>query len=261
MKMRSSSAGKRPALTNAGAPADESPSGQAFQTEWIDFERGIRVGHLQPHERITRILKAYLEGMHRTPFVTDRWGRGVFWQWICWVPRANREAKPLSSKVNFGCAKLFISADRETCVFKAGLQVERGFMAGPEAAKGWGLRDDWDWHRLLRECRKGSVLDGELLRLLREEDFVIEVGDWEANTTLTARNFRSVSQIARAATKCPPRQWAGFQLYYPMPEAELRACTGYEFVQAVQGVFAAVVPAMNCCMQVPLAGLSGRPAA
>ena len=34
--------------------------------------------------------------------VTDRWGRGVYWQWICWLPRANRQAKPVSHDVNFG---------------------------------------------------------------------------------------------------------------------------------------------------------------
>jgi hypothetical protein len=48
-------------------------------------------------------------------------------------------------------------------------------------------------------------------------------------------------------------EWAGFQLYYPMPEKEIRACTGLELVKAVCGVFAEVIPAMNCCMQVKLA--------
>ena len=40
---------------------------------------------------------------------------------------------------------------------------------------------------------------------------------------------------------------------YPLPEPELRACSGLEFIQALAGVFGAVVPAMDCCMQVPLA--------
>lgn len=47
-----------------------------------------------------------------------------------------------------------------------------------------------------------------------------EVGDWENNRVLTAANFRSAAQIASAARKCPPDYWAGFQLYYPMPEDE-----------------------------------------
>jgi hypothetical protein len=251
MKKRSP-AGHPLACPAACMPAGESLTGAAFRTEWIDFERGIRVGHLEPHERITRILKSCLEERHRTPFVTDRWGRGVFWQWICWLPRANRTAKPLSNKVNFGCAKLFISADRDLRVFKAGLQVERGFIAGPEAARDWGLRDDWDWHRLVRQCRKGSTLDRELCRLLHEDEFAAEVGDWEDNAVFTASNFRSAGQLANVVRKCPPRRWAGFQLYHPMPEAELRTCSGHELVEAVCSVFLAVVPAMNCCMQVPL---------
>jgi hypothetical protein len=37
-----------------------------------------------------------------------------------------------------------------------------------------------------------------------------------------------------------------------MPERELRACTGYELVQAITAVFRELVPAMNCCMEVPL---------
>jgi hypothetical protein len=38
------------------------------------------VSNLEPHERITQILKYGLEERYATPFVTDRWGRGVFWQ-------------------------------------------------------------------------------------------------------------------------------------------------------------------------------------
>ena len=106
--------------------AGELPTGEAFRPEWIDFDHGIRVGNLEPHERITQILKFQLEQRHQTRFITDRWGRGVYWQWICWLPRANREVKPVSHAVNFGCAKFFISADSEGRVFKSGLQIERG---------------------------------------------------------------------------------------------------------------------------------------
>src|SRR5206468_11283730 len=73
---------KRPAqskdwlpLARAGTPAAELPTGEAFRREWIDFRHGIRVGNLEPHERITQILKFHLETKYRTPFVTDRWGR------------------------------------------------------------------------------------------------------------------------------------------------------------------------------------------
>ena len=228
------------------------PTGEAFRTEWIDFERGIRVGHLEPHERITQILKYNLERTFATPFLTDRWGRGVYWQWICWLPKANRQAKPLSSGVNFGCAKLFISVDRGARVFQSGLQVERGHLSG-DAYPGTLLREDWDWHRLLRQCRRGTPLDRELDRLLRSEGFVAEIGDFEENRLLNGDSFRSAGQLAAAARRIRPEDFGGFQLYYPMPARELRGCAGYELVRAVLAVFAEVLPAMNLCMQVPLA--------
>ncbi len=102
---------------------------------------GIRVGNLEPDERITRILKHHLETRHGVPFVTDRWGRGVYWQWICWVPRPNRAAKPLSHDANWCSAKLYITVDRKSMSFEAGMTVERGYVAGPDARKPWGLKD------------------------------------------------------------------------------------------------------------------------
>ena len=240
-------------------PAAELPTGEAFRPEWIDFSHGIRVGNLEPHERITQILKFHLETRHGAPFITDRWGRGVYWQWICWLPRANRAAKPVSNRVNFGCAKLFISADGESKVFKSGLQVERGYAAGPEAAEPWGLRDDFDWHRLVKQCRPGTILDRELRRLVQDEGFVAAVIGEEDAGGLTVRNVSGAAQVRAALKRCPPRNWAGFQLYYPMPEREVRACTGYELVQAIAGVFDQVTAAMNCCMDVPLARVSSPP--
>lgn len=239
-----------------GGAAGDVPTGEAFRTEWIDFDRGLRVGRLEPHERITRILKHYLEGAYAVPFVTDRWGRGVYWQWICWLPRPNREAKPLSSGVNFGCAKLFITVDQEAKVFKSGLQIERGYAEGPEPYPGCLLKADWDWHRLMAGCAAGTAFDREMRRLIGREGFVAETGNWEANAVFNARNFRSSSQVRRAAAACGAREWAGFQLYFPMSRREVQSAGGYEFVRAVCGVFDAVVPAMNACMQV---GLAPRP--
>ena len=242
-----------PLAKRSGGPAGELPTGEAFRGEWIDFDRGIRVGHLEPHERITQILKFHLEQRYRTPFVTDRWGRGVYWQWICWLPRANREAMPQSHDVNFGCAKLFITARHEQRIFQSGLQVERGYVTGPEADRPWGLRDDWDWHRLMRQCRAGTPFESELVRLVKREGFVAAaVGDPAAFADFSRKNFDSIGQVRRALTALPSRQWGGFQLYYPMPEAEVRECSGYELVKAVTGVFDEVVGAMNACMQVPL---------
>ncbi|OPZ23733.1 MAG: hypothetical protein BWZ02_03109 [Lentisphaerae bacterium ADurb.BinA184] len=239
-------------LAREAATAPEIPSGRAFNPAWIDFARGIRVGNLEPHERITQILKYDLEQRYGTRFITDRWGRGVYWQWICWLPRANREAKPLSNAVNFGCAKLFITCDAEPAVFKSGLQIERGYAEGPAPYPGCRLAPDWDWHRLIAQCEGGTRLDAELRRLIGREGFVAEAGDLDGDAVFTKGSFTSARQIREALAGCPRRQWAGFQLYYPMPVAEVRSCTGLELVKAVCAVFREVVPAMNECMQVPL---------
>jgi hypothetical protein len=239
-------------LAKPGRVAPGEPTGEAFDPACIDFENGIRVGNLEPHERITRILKHYLETAHAIPFVTDRWGRGVYWQWICWVPRPNREAKPVSHDVNWGSAKFYISIDREERLFEPGMTVERGYVSGPESRESWGLKEDWDWHRLVRLCRKGSALDGELRRLLKHEGFTVSVMGGTGRVQLDARSYVSALQVRNAARKCPPRDWAGVNVYYPMPEAEVRSCSGYELVRAIEGVFAQLVPAMNLCLQVPL---------
>ncbi len=239
-------------LARRGAQAAERPTGEAFRPEWLDFERGIRVGNIEPHERITQILKYHLEETYRTPFVTDRWGRGVFWQWICWLPRANREAKPLSHDVNFGCAKLFITVESDPPGFKSGLQIERGYAEGPGPYPGCQLQKDWDWNRLMRGCRAGSPLHRELRRLILREGFVAEVGDGESNAVFNSATFTSSAAIAAAARRYPRKEWVAFQLYYPMPAAEVIGCTGYELVNAMCGTFAEVVPAMNACMQIAL---------
>jgi len=243
-------------LAKTGRVAPGEPTGEAFDAACIDFENGIRVGNLEPHERITRILKHHLETVHGVPFVTDRWGRGVFWQWICWVPRPNRDAKPVSSGANWGSAKFSITVDREAKVFEPGMTVERGYAAGPESRKAWGLKDDWDWHRMLRHCTTGGALDGELHRLLAAEGFAVSVTGSAGTTRFDARTFTSALQVRNAAKKCPAREWAGVSVYYPMQEAEVRACSGYELVKAVEGVFAQLVPAMNLCLQVPIGGAS-----
>ncbi len=237
-------------LARAEGRAREVPTGEAFRPEWIDFERGIRVGNLEPHERITQILKHRLEETYTTAFVTDRWGRGVYWQWICWVPKENRQAKPVSSSVNFGSAKLFISLDKEGRRFQFGMTVERGVQRGRPSFPGILLKPDWDWHRLMKQCVKGSPLDRELARLVRREGFTASLGG--AGASFTASTFRSAAQLRAAAARAPAGEWAGFSLFYPMPESEVRSASGYEIVQAVLGAFTEVVPAMNMCMGVPL---------
>jgi hypothetical protein len=238
------------ARTEGGAA--ELPTGAAFRPEWIDFEKGIRVGNLEPHERITQILKHGLEQGYGTKFVTDRWGRGVFWQWICWLPRANREAKPESSGTNFGCAKLYITIDRTSRLFHCGLAIERGFVSGRPSIPGILLAPDWDWHRLMKQCAAGSDLDREMRRLILRDGFHASVTGASGTVIFDSKSFRSARQIRETARKARPRAWAGFDLFYPMPEKEVQASTGYDLVQGIMGAFAEVTPAMNLCMQVPL---------
>ena len=228
----------------------ELPTGEAFRPEWIDFERGIRVGNLEPHERITQILKYGLEQRYGTPFVTDRWGRGIFWQWICWLPRSNREAKPISHDVNFGCAKFFITVDRDEAVFKAGLQVERGSIGQVSEIPGT-LQKDWDWNRLLKQCRDGTVLDREMARLVGREGFTVRlIGGM--TISFISSNWESSLHVRQAARKAPPDSWEGFQLFYPMSASEVHSCTGLELTRAILGVFGEVTEAMNQCMQIKL---------
>jgi hypothetical protein len=246
-------------LAKPGRIAAGEPTGEAFDSAWIDFTNGIRVGNLEPEERITRILKHHLETRHGVPFVTDRWGRGVYWQWICWVPRPNREAKPLSHDANWCSAKLYITVDRKSMSFESGMTVERGYLSGPDARKPWGLKEDWDWHRFVAQCRRGSPLEAEITRLVKREGFVAAILGGAGTTRFDARTWTSALRARNAAVKCPAREWAGFNLYYPMPEAEVRATPGPELVRAIEGVFAQLVPAMNLCMEVPISAFTRRP--
>ena len=157
-------------------------AGIGFRPEFLDFRLGIRVGNLEENERITRILKAALEARYGQPFVTERWGRGVYWRWIGFLPKANRTAKPISSHVSFGCSKFFLSVNTEERVFECGLQVERGYVKAPREFRECQLEEDWDWHRLLKALKRGSVMEGEIARLLRERDHydgeIRAVGDY-----------------------------------------------------------------------------------
>ena len=151
------------------------PVHPAFKREFLDFERGIRMGNIAPNERITQIVKAALVARHGTDFIIDKWGRGVYWQWICWLVRKNREAKPLSSGYNFSCVKFFISLDRENLVLHAGIQAERAALrraAGDDVV----AQEDWDFWRLVDGLRKGRPLAEELERLVLREGFALHVG-------------------------------------------------------------------------------------
>ena len=229
----------------------------AFRPEFLDFQRGIHVGNLTEHERITRILKLALEGRYGQPFVTERWGRGVYWHWIGFLPRANRLAKPISSDVSFGCSKFFLSVDTDERAADFGLQIERGYAKAAREARHFELRADWDWHRLVAALKPGSVMAGELERLVRREGFLVHAGCWgPGSVVFSAADYpgpRKLRQILETASK---NNWAGFQLYYRLGEREVQSATGLDLVESMLAVFREVTPAMNLCMQVELADQS-----
>lgn len=225
----------------------------AFRPEYLDFRRGIHVGNLEENERITRILKLALEARYQQGFVTERWGRGVYWQWIAFLPRADRAAKPLSSHVSFGCSKFFISVDTEEKIFQCGLQIERGYVRAPSTNRECQLRSDWDWHRLMKGLRPASPLERELRRLILREGFCLHAGSWETEiASFSKHDFPGVTKLRRLLSAAPANHWAGFQLYYPMTEEEVRGSTGGDLVESMLAVFGEVTPLMNLTMQVEL---------
>jgi hypothetical protein len=224
----------------------------AFRPEFLDFDRGIRVGHLEDNERITRLLKLELEYRYRRPFVTERWGRGVYWHWIGYLPKANRAAQPISGSVSFGCSKFFLSVDTDKRRFECGLQIERGFLKAPPEYRGCELRSDWDWHRLLKSLKRRGPMESEIHRLVRREGFVIHAGSWETSADFGKADLPDVLELRRRLLAAPGDHWAGFQLYYPMPESEVRTTTGLDLVEAMLAIFNEVTPAMNLCMQIQL---------
>jgi hypothetical protein len=223
-----------------------------FKPDYLDFRRGIRVGNLADNERITRILKLELEHRYQEPFVTERYGRGVYWRWIGYLLRSNREAKPLSSHVSFGCSKFFLMVDTEEKLFQCGFQVERGRATGPKAAGDFTLRADWDWHRLIKSLKPDSLMERELERLIKREDFYLRSGTWSDPATFSAPSWPGASRLRRSLQKIQSTDWGFFQLYYPMREEEVRTATGLDLVEAMLAVFQEVTSAMNLCMQTRL---------
>jgi hypothetical protein len=223
-----------------------------FQNEFLDFRKGIRVGHLEDNQRITRILKLALEARYQEEFVTERFGRGVYWQWIGFVSRSNRSCKPISSKVSFGCSKFFLTIDQEEQLFKCGFSVERGTITPQSDFPQIQLQSDWDWHRLLDCLTRGSQLEKELKRLVIHEDFSIDAGNWDDRYAVSSGKFPGVEELKKVLTAAPPDKWAGFQVYYPMPEKDIRASTGADLVDAMMAIFGETTPAMNLCMQTQL---------
>jgi hypothetical protein len=223
-----------------------------FQPEYLDFQKGIHVGNLNDNQRITRILKLALEARYREPFVTERFGRGVYWQWIGFLPRANRSAKPISSKVSFGCSKFFLTIDSDAKLFKCGFSVERGMIQPPPNFPKIQLQSDWDWHRLLKSLKPGSEMEREIKRLVSREGFRAEAGNWENQLIISKNAFPGMARLKKALEGAAAAEWAGFQVYYPMTEKEVRDTSGVDLIESMMAIFDEVTPAMNLCMQIQL---------
>lgn len=223
-----------------------------FRPEFLDFDRGIRVGNLEEHERITRILKMALEMRYEQQFVTERWGRGVYWKWIGFLTRANRSAKPLSSDVSFGCSKFFITIDQETRIFQCGLQIERGYPKVSKDSQPFQLKRDWDWHRLLSALKPRGPMDEQLRRLL-DDGFCIHAGAWGGESwDYDGSDYPGARKLRQQLEAAAPDHWAGFQLFFPMTEDEVRGTPGLDLVEAMLAIFDEVAPVMNLCMQIPV---------
>jgi hypothetical protein len=220
-----------------------------FQPEYLDFQKGIRVGNLEDNQRITRILKLALEERYREPFVTERYGRGVYWQWIGFLTRSNRAAKPISSNVSFGCSKFFLTVDAEEKLFKCGFQVERGFKEAPPHARKFVLKPDYDWHRVLKLLKPASPLIKELNRLVVREGFQIDAGGWGDPAGRVKGKLPSAPRMRKMLDQAPADNWAGFVVYYPMKQDEVRKSSGIDLVESMMAIFHEVTPAMNFCMQ------------
>ena len=243
-------AARPPVLSGLGVPC-------AFRPEFLDFRRGIHVGNLTEHERITRILKLALEARYGQPFITERWGRGVYWHWIGFLPRANRLAKPVSSDVSFGCSKFFLSVDTDERAADFGLQIERGYAKAPREARHFELRSDWDWRRLVAALKPRSVMARELERLVRREGFRVHAGCWGAESVVfSGAGYPGPGKLRQALESASKDHWAGFQLYYRLSESEVQSATGLDLVESMLAVYREVTPAMNLCMQIKLADQS-----
>lgn len=228
----------------------------AFKTEYLDFEHGIRVGHLEPSERITQLLKARLKERFGINHICDRWGRGTYWQWICWVPEPNRRAKPLSCKYNFGSVKFFVSIDRDERVFQAGMQLERAPLA--PAPDDWQIKieRDWDWH-VLRAALAKPEFPRACAKLLRE-GFRIDAGPYPSLVRFTRKNW-DPKEVVRHLKALGPADWGVFQLYFPMAEEEVKATSGPDMIDAIAAAFDELAGAMDLVMYAPCLG-TARPA-
>jgi len=133
------------------------------------------------------------------------------------------------------------------------MQVERGYLRAPRQYRACQLRPDWDWHRLIAALKPRGAMERELKRLVMREGFQIHAGSWEtAQGDFTRQNFPSLQALRKLLQGAPRNHWAGFQIFYPMGEDEVRSATGADLVESMLAVFREVAPAINLTMQIRL---------
>ena len=241
-----------------GAPAPGSRPGSSFRTRWIDVERGIRVGHLEEHERITWILKQRLGERYNDRFIIDRWGRGVYWQYIWFVPERNWKAKSIGGPGHFASAKYFIAVDQDRRIFQAGLFIESGHQRDNDPRH---VRTrEWDWHRFMRHLARDKAFRTTLTRLIRKDGFEARVGFGKEVTLFDAARMKRIGQVLGAIRRKAPGDWTVVSVYYPMDEKELAATPGPALIDALLTVFDELAPLLNACLKIPLVLDECRPA-
>jgi hypothetical protein len=110
------------------------------------------------------------------------------------------------------------------------------------------LAPDWDWYILLKALDQ-PALSVVIKRLLRE-GFRVRAGAFSALTEYHRKDW-DVKACRRRLQRFASDEWGGFQLFWPMPEKEVRSSSGMELVQATLAVFEALTPAINLCMYAP----------
>jgi hypothetical protein len=223
---------------------------EQFNTQWIDFKKGIRVGHLEEDQRITQILKKRLLKLFNEDFLIDHWGRGLFWSYIWFCPRKNLKAKNFKGPGQFPSAKYFIGVDSNRRLFVAGFYVESGYNESEEPR--YQRNSDWDWNRFVVKLKKDSVFQKEVQRLMFEEDFELAIGFEENLKIFDKQNFKDLEPVCDEINKRLNEDWVVVQIYYPLSEKELKSMNGAELIQAIMGIWSESAGLMNACLRVPL---------
>jgi len=140
-------------------------------------------------------------------------GRGVYWQWIGYLPRPI-DGQAISSDVSFGCSKFFLTVDTGSSSSSAVAGGTR-LREGPPESRYCQLRADWDWHRLIQALKPGSAMERELERLVLHEGFMLHAAVGGAAGILRARRVSGRSEAAESARSRVPEPLAGFPALLP----------------------------------------------